>query len=152
MSDIKFRSFNANDSDRILKWYKDDKDGFESIMGQAIPDSLACTMLVSGLLHATSQGMALFSLIDHGEKTIGFAGVTNITPSKDFGQPHIYIEPPSRRYSVMAAKSAEKYAKSLGIKNFFASVEKSNKRGLSLIKLLGYSESPRKLFLRELQE
>jgi RimJ/RimL family protein N-acetyltransferase len=150
MSDIMFRAFDVGDPPRILQWYQKDRTGMESIMGQEIPDELACTLLINSLLQAASQGMALFYLIDVDSETIGFAGLTHMTPSKDFGQPHIYIEPTSRRFSVRAARAAESYASQIGIKNFMASIETHNKRGLALMKHLGYSEIPRKSFLKEL--
>ena len=150
MSDILLRSYDVGDPPRIIKWYGRDREGFESFMGQVIPDELACTMAITSLLNAVNNNVALFYMIDHGDQTIGFTGLTNITPSRDFGQPHIYIEPDSRRYSLQAARAAENHAVQIGIKHFMISVDYDNQRGLALVKKLGFNEVQRKAFLKEL--
>jgi hypothetical protein len=150
MSDILLRSYGVGDPPRIVKWYAKDRKGFESFMGQVVPDELACTMAITSLLNAVNNNVALFYMIDHGDQTIGFTGLTNITPSRDFGQPHIYIEPDSRRYSLQAARAAENHAVQIGIKHFMISVDYDNQRGLALVKKLGFNEVQRKAFLKEL--
>lgn len=119
-------------------------------MGKSIPDELACTLTMNTLLQDAQQGRALFAMVDHKEKTIGFTGLTNMTPNGEFGQPHIYIEPDSRRYSLKAARAAEKYCAQIGVKHFMISVDFDNKRGLALAKTLGFNEVQRKAFLKEL--
>ena len=150
ISEIRFRDYAVGDPPRIIAWYKADRDGFEAFMGQSVPDELACTLAMNTLLQAAQQGWALFAMVDQGEETIGFTGLTNISPDRAFGQPHLYIAPPARRYSVRVAKAAERHVAALGVKHFMASVEYGNRRGLALIKRLGYQEVPRKSFLKEL--
>ena len=149
MPDIQFRSFAVSDPARIVQWYQDDRAGFESFMGQEVPDELACTMAMNALLQAAQQGWALFAMVDQGEETIGFTGLTNLTPNRDFGQPHLYIHPTARRYSIRVAKAAERHVAALGVKHFMASCEFDNKRGLALLKRLRYQEVKRKAFLKE---
>jgi hypothetical protein len=151
MSEIILRPYGIGDPPRIIQWYEQDRSGFESFMGTDVPDALSCTMAITSLLNAVTNNIALFCMIDHGDQTIGFTGLTNITPSRDFGQPHIYIEPDSRRHSIKAAKAAEKHAVSIGVKHFMISVENSNKRGLALAKYMGFNEVHRKAFLKELR-
>jgi hypothetical protein len=150
ISEIRFRDYAVGDPPRIIAWYKADREGFESFMGQAIPDELACTLTMNSLFHAVQQGLALFAMVDHGEETIGFTGLTNVSPDRTFGQPHLYIAPPARRYSVRVAKAAERHVANLGVKHFMASVERDNRRGLALMKRLGFQEVQRKAFLKEI--
>ena len=89
-------------------------------------------------------------MVTHGDNTIGFCGLTNVTPDRAYGQPHIYIEPDSRRFSIRVGKEAEVLAQRLGVKYFMSSIESQNKRGLALMKALGYNEVPRRTFLKEL--
>ncbi len=151
-SDIQFRGYAVGDPPRILTWYRTDRTGFESFMGQSIPDELACTLAMNSLLQAADQGWAVFAMVDRGDETIGFTGVTNVTPNRDFGQPHLYIAPDSRRYSLQVAHAAERQAARLGIKHFMASVERDNRRGLAIIKRLGFHEVPRRAFLKEIEK
>ena len=151
-SDIQFRGYAVGDPPRILTWYQTDRTGFESFMGQSIPDELACTLAMNSLLQAASEGLAVFAMVDRGDETIGFTGVTNMTPNREFGQPHLYIVPTSRRYSLQVAQEAERQASRLGIKHFMASVERDNRRGLAIIKRLGFHEVPRRAFLKEIEK
>jgi RimJ/RimL family protein N-acetyltransferase len=151
MSAIRFRPYTVGDPERVLEWHKQDQDGFESFLGISVPDSLACTMAISSLLQAVENGLAVFVMITHGEETIGFAGLTNITPDRTCGQPHIYIAPSYRRYSIAAARAAEQYAANHGVRQVMISVEDDNRRGLALAKRLHYHEVPRRTFLKELQ-
>jgi hypothetical protein len=151
MSQITLRAYGIGDPARIVEWYEQDRTGFESFMGTDIPNALSCTMAITSLLNAVNNNIALFYMIDHGDKTIGFTGLTNVTPNGDFGQPHIYIEKGSRRHSIKAARASEKHAVSIGVKHFMISVENSNKRGLALAKYMGFNEVHRKAFLKELR-
>jgi len=84
------------------------------------------------------------------DDTIGFTGVTNITPDLRFGQPHLYIDPPFRRHSVRAAIRSEDEARKMGLKYFQISVEDDNRRGLAMAKHLRYQKVPRVAFTKEL--
>ena len=150
MAVLSFRPFDVSDPARIVSWYKDDRSGFELFMGREIPDNLALTLQLNTLLDAAKLGWALFYMVTHGDDTIGFCGLTNVTPDRAYGQPHIYIEPDSRRFSIRVGKEAEVLAQRLGVKYFMSSIESQNKRGLALMKALGYNEVPRQTFLKEL--
>lgn len=84
------------------------------------------------------------------DDTIGFTGITNITPDLSFGQPHLYIAPPFRRHSVRAARRSEDEARKMGLKYFMISVEDDNRRGLAMAKHLLYHRIPRVAFTKEL--
>ena len=150
MAVLSFRPFDVSDPARIVSWYKEDRSGFELFMGREIPDNLALTLQLNTLLDAAKRGWALFYMVTHGDETIGFCGLTNVTPDRFYGQPHIYVEPGSRRFSIRVSKQAELLAKQYGVRCFLSSIESQNKRGLALMKALGYNEVPRRTFLKEL--
>jgi hypothetical protein len=150
MSEISLRDYAADDPPRVLKWYQKDRSGFESFMGASLPDELACTLAMNTLLQAASNGLAIFRMVACDDDTIGFTGVTNITPDLRFGQPHLYIAPPFRRHSVRAARRSEDEARKVGLKHFMISVEDDNRRGLAMAKHLRYQKVPRVTFTKEL--
>jgi|TARA_R100001086_G_scaffold239694_1_gene165302 DUF1365 family protein len=147
---IRLRDYAIGDPPRVLRWYEADRDGFESFMGVTLPDGMAMTLAMNALLQAASNQQAVFQMIEHGTDTIGFTGLTNITPDRSFGQPHLYIVPCHRRYSVAAAQESERCAKAFGMKHFLISVETTNPRGLAIAKHLRYIEVPRRTFTKEL--
>tara|TARA_R100000306_G_scaffold60891_1_gene62159 strand:+ start:25 stop:501 length:477 start_codon:yes stop_codon:yes gene_type:complete len=148
--EIQLRHYAVGDPPRILRWYESDRKGFESFMGVPLADGVALTLAMNALLQASTNQQALFQMIDYGTETIGFTGLTNITPDRSFGQPHLYIAPPYRRHSLAAAKASESCAKHLGLKHFLISVETTNPRGLAIAKRLRYVEVPRRTFTKEL--
>jgi GNAT superfamily N-acetyltransferase len=150
MPSINFRPYEVGDPPRVLRWYKADRKGFESFMGMDLPDELSCTLSMNTLLGAASEGYAVFLMITYDDDTIGFAGLTNITPDRRCGQPHIYIAPDHRRHSIRVAKAAEQFAADHGVKQVMITIENDNRRGLALAKRLRYYEVPRKTFLKEL--
>jgi hypothetical protein len=150
MSEISLRDYAADDPPRVLKWYQKDRSGFESFMGASLPDELACTLAMNTLLQAASNGLAIFRMVACDDDTIGFTGVTTITPDLSFGQPHLYIAPPFRKHSVRAARCAEDEARKMGLKYFQISVEDDNRRGLAMAKHLRYQKVPRVAFTKEL--
>ena len=119
-------------------------------MGASLPDELACTLALNTLLQAVSSKLAIFLMVMCDDDTIGFTGVTNITPDLSFGQPHLYIAPPFRKHSVRAARRAEDEARKMGLKHFMISVEDDNVRGLAMAKHLHYSRVTRVAFTKEL--
>lgn len=150
MSEISLRDYTVGDPPRVLEWYQKDRAGFESFMGASLPDELACTLAMNTLLQAVSSKRAIFLMVMCDDDTIGFTGVTNITPDLSFGQPHLYIAPPFRKHSVRAARRAEDEARKMGLKHFMISVEDDNRRGLAMAKHLRYHRIPRVAFTKEL--
>tara|TARA_R100001086_G_scaffold162361_1_gene87532 strand:- start:142 stop:597 length:456 start_codon:yes stop_codon:yes gene_type:complete len=150
MSDITLRPFDANDSERIIEWFHEDRAGFEQLMGISIPDDFTCTMAVTSLLHAQEQGHAVVRMVDRGEKTIGTALLTNVVPDEGKARPHLYVIPSARRYSITAARASEAVAKALGIGSLFTTVSYDNKQALALARRLGYGLVPQALLVKEL--
>jgi RimJ/RimL family protein N-acetyltransferase len=151
-AELRLRHYATGDPPRVLRWYEADRKGFEAFMGTTLPDGVALTIAMTALLQAASNQQALFQMIDSGSETIGFTGLTNMTPDRSFGQPHLYIAPPYRRQSLAAAQFAERHAQELGVKHFLISVDTDNPRGLALAKRLHYVEVPRRTFLKELSQ
>jgi len=149
-ADIRLRNYTIGDPPRVMGWYDADRNGFELFMGMPIPDSVALSMSMNLLLQDARNQQSVFQMIDRGSETIGFTALTNITPDRTFGQPHLYIAPSYRRYSIASAHASERYAKTLGLKNFIITVETTNPRGMAIAKRLHYIEVPRRTFTKEL--
>jgi hypothetical protein len=151
MSDITLRPFSPDDSDRIIQWFHEDRDGFELLMGVSMPDDLTCTMAVTSLLTAQEQGHVVFRMVDHGEDTIGAAILTEYVPQEKRARPHLYVIPSARRHSIKVARASEVVAKEeLGIGSFLTTVSYDNKKALALARRLGYGMVPQALLLKEL--
>ena len=151
MAEISFRLFNADDPARVVQWYQGDREGFSAFMGKDIPDELTCTLAMNTLLQGNAEGRGFFRMADCGDDTIGFVGLSNITPDGKYGQPHLYVAKDQRRYSFQVGRAAEKMAKGMGLEHFMITVEYDNRRGLSFAKRMGYEEIRRKCFMKELE-
>jgi RimJ/RimL family protein N-acetyltransferase len=151
MAEISFRPFADEDPSRVVKWYQEDREGFSAFMGKDIPDEFACTLAMNTILQGDVEGRGVFRMADCGDETVGFVGLSNVTPDRKYGQPHLYVAKKQRRHSFRVGRAAEKLAKELGLRHFMITVEYDNRRGLSFAKRMGYEEIRRKSFMKELE-
>jgi len=151
MAEISFRPFDAEDPSRVVAWYRGDREGFSSFMGTDIPDEFTCTLSLNTILQGNAEGRGVFRMADRGDDTIGFVGLSNVTPDRKYGQPHLYVAKDHRRYSFRVGRAAEELAKELGLRYFMITVEYDNHRAISFAKRMGYEEIQRTSFMKELQ-
>jgi RimJ/RimL family protein N-acetyltransferase len=150
VSDLAVRPFAPDDSSHLLEWYRDDREGLEALMGEALPDVSDCAAGFQALLGQVNEGLAMLAVVTHREAPIGLAALTGVAPDRSSGSPHLYIVPNHRRYSVAAAKKAEGYARSAGVRAFVTTINQENTRAMSLAKRMGYELMPRITLKKEL--
>ena len=151
MAELTLRPFNAEDSTHLSAWYEEDREGFEQLLGIAVPDTLACTLAFNTLLQQQQTGQTFVQTIDRGDAPIGLAILTEISPDQTVARPHLYIAPSQRRYSLRAAKIAEDWAKNAGFTGFYTTVRGDNRRALSLARRLGYQGQTQVILMKELE-
>ena len=122
----------------------------ERLTGLDLPSDLAFTLAFNTVLQAQQQGSAIVQMIDQEETPIGLATITDISPDRRVGRPHLYIAPSQRRYSLAAARAGEQFARRVGIRRLMTSINAENQRALSVARRLGYAARPQIMLMKEL--
>jgi len=138
MADITLRPFGMDDPTSLTRWYQEDRDGIESVMGVTIPDDLASTMAFNLLLEKQNRGTAIFRMVYRDDHPIGFALVTYLSRDDRSGLASCYVAKDQRRYSLEVLRTSERIAKQMGFCGFLLAVDPRNTRALNLWKRLGY--------------
>lgn len=155
MPECSLREYAEADANWLREWYQADRPGMESLMGFSLPQESTYMGALSALFDVILQGQARFWMLDREQQPMGFFLMTDFAPDNSTARVHIYVDPKQRRYSLKAAKSIEEALTStlvkIGMKQVIASQPRDQRGAHALAKRMGFTELPRILLMKELQ-
>jgi hypothetical protein len=149
MSEITLRGFSMEDPAYLAQWYRDDREGIETIMGIELPSELQSTMAFNTLLEKQQKQTAIFRMAYRDNEPIGFVFVTHISTEDRSGLASFYVAKEKRRYSLDVFREGEREAQRVGFRGFLVTIDQGNARMLKIVKRRGYKEIKHVMLVKE---